>query len=71
VNGEEKYWIRVRIIDGDYGREIILIPKEGKNVDIEKGKIHYPIINSLKINYKGTSEKPQHCFLSITSIMRP
>ena len=62
VNGEEKYWIRVRIIDGDYGREIILIPKEGKNVDIEKGKIHYPIINSLKINYKGTSEKPQQCF---------
>jgi hypothetical protein len=62
VNGEEKYWIRVRIIDGDFGREIILIPTDGTNVDIKKGKIHYPIINSLKINYQGISDSPQQCF---------
>jgi hypothetical protein len=70
VNGEEKYWVRVRIIDGDYGREIILVPHSIKigniidipNVEIEKGKIYYPVITSLTINYQGTLEKPQQCF---------
>lgn len=63
VNGEEKYWIRVRIIDGNYGKEIIIVPtNNGTDVDIKKGIIHYPIINELKISYKGKQVKPQHCF---------
>lgn len=69
VNGEEKYWIRVRIIDGDFGKEIILVPKEIgvdpfkiSTVEIVKGKIHYPVITSLGINYQGVQKKPQQCF---------
>lgn len=60
VNGEEKFWIRVRIIDGDYGREIILTPK-GATVDITSGKIHFPIISSLLIEYEDVGEPPQRC----------
>ena len=63
VNGEEKYWIRVRIIDGDYGKEIIIVPTGvGTIVNITSGIIHYPIINELKISYQGKPAQPQHCF---------
>jgi hypothetical protein len=64
VNGEEKYWIRVRIIDGDYGKEIIIVPIEsdGAEVDIQLGTIHYPEVTELEINYEGIPVQPQHCF---------
>jgi hypothetical protein len=60
VNGEEKFWIRVRLIDGDYGKEIILKPN-GSQVDIIPGAIHFPVISNLLINYKGVGEQPQKC----------
>lgn len=61
VNGEEKFWIRVRLIDGDYGKEIILNPRGGTEVDITAGKIHFPVINHLLIDYAGVGEPPQKC----------
>lgn len=61
VNGEEKFWIRVRIIDGDYGKEIILNPKGGGQVDILSGKIHFPVISKLLIDYEDVGEPPQKC----------
>ncbi|HEV2860987.1 MAG TPA: putative baseplate assembly protein [Pyrinomonadaceae bacterium] len=61
VNGEEKYWIRVRLIDGDYGREIILQPQNGASVNIVAGKIHFPIVSNLRISYEGVGARPQRC----------
>ncbi|MFN0085513.1 MAG: putative baseplate assembly protein [Blastocatellia bacterium] len=63
ANGEEKFWIRARIIDGDYGREILIEPKPngGAEVDIKKGHIYFPIISDLKIEYKTVKEEPQKC----------
>lgn len=64
VNGEEKYWIRVRIVDGDYGREIIVKPKNDgtPEVKIESSKIHFPIIFDLSINYETQHLPPEKCF---------
>ena len=62
ANGEEKFWIRARIIDGDYGREILIEPKgAGTEVDIKKGHIYFPIISDLKIDYKTVREGPLEC----------
>jgi hypothetical protein len=63
VNGEEKFWIRVRIVDGDYGKEIVLKPNPsgGTQVDITVGKIRFPIINNLLIDYENVGEQPQKC----------
>ena len=63
VNGEEKFWIRVRIVDGDYGKEILIVPKGNgsQEVEVKPGKVHYPIISSLTIEYENTGEKPRQC----------
>ena len=61
VNGEEKFWIRVRLIDGDYGREIVLNPKGGNLVDITTGTVHFPVISNLLITYANVGEQPQQC----------
>ena len=63
VNGEEKFWVRVRIIDGDFGRELIVEPAGTKSteVKISKGKIKYPIINELTLYYEDVLREPQYC----------
>jgi hypothetical protein len=62
VNGEEKFWIRVRIIDGDYGKEILIEPTgTGPTVNIKKGTIQFPIISNLTIDYENTGKLPQKC----------
>ncbi|MCP4368023.1 MAG: putative baseplate assembly protein [Deltaproteobacteria bacterium] len=60
VNGEEKYWVRVRIVDGDYGKEIEVVP-DGAITKIEKRAIHYPIIKEMTINYESVEREPDHC----------
>ena len=72
VNGEEKFWIRVRLIDGDYGKEFIIKPEtENGNpstqVVFEKGIVHYPIIKKLCISYKNTLRQPEQC-LSLNNL---
>jgi hypothetical protein len=62
VNGEEKFWIRARIVDGDYGKEILIEPTGiGTEVDILKGTVYFPIISKLEINYESAPELPQAC----------
>ncbi len=64
VNGEEKYWIRVRIIDGDYGKEVIL-----ENIDIDgtdelkatEGNIYHPEIKELTITYEAKEQPIENC----------
>lgn len=76
VNGEEKYWIRAKIIEGDYGKKIKLINEKikiqkGINPDSEEEfyfvtsqllDVHYPIINNIKITYVSSPEFPVCCY---------
>jgi hypothetical protein len=55
VVGQENYWIRVRIVSGDYGREKFIPDDEGTwrpNQD----DIDPPVIDSLRIDYTFGSE---------------
>ncbi|MCB0302442.1 MAG: putative baseplate assembly protein [Calditrichaeota bacterium] len=62
VNGEEKYWIRARIVDGNYGDEFVFLPgSNGTDIDLSLGCIHYPIIKELTITYDAASRQLQHC----------
>lgn len=47
INGVEDYWIRVRLIGGNFGKEYVL---SKKNV-IEPGKFYPPKIKNLKLSY--------------------
>jgi len=49
VNGTENYWIRVRLIEGNLGKEYV-ISKKNK---IEPGKFHPPEIRNLKLSYSA------------------
>lgn len=67
VNGEEKYWIRLRLIDGDYGKEIKLATNETGPTSVPgevravKGQVYYPIIKQLDIKYKSVKQPPEYC----------
>jgi len=61
VNGEEKFWIRTRIIDGDYGKEIVLKNSNSNGVRAVEGNVFYPVITELLIDYEDIEKKPQHC----------
>lgn len=59
VNGQENYWIRVKIVDGDYGKE--------KFEDVsgtwkpDTSQIKPPVIKKLTITYAPSSQNLQHC----------
>ncbi|MBN1552814.1 putative baseplate assembly protein, partial [bacterium] len=71
VNGEEKYWIRGRILSGDFGKpfkiETVLITTKDSNGNEfttmikqpVESSVYYPIINSIVINYETSPENPQ------------
>ncbi|WP_292388409.1 putative baseplate assembly protein [Methanosarcina sp. UBA5] len=61
INGKENYWIRVRMVGGNYGKEYEIISSEeivnaqGNKVSCAKvvpGHFFPPQITNLKINYK-------------------
>jgi hypothetical protein len=58
VGGQENYWVRVRIIDGDYGKGPVYDPVNQKWLP---GTIEPPIINKITIHYRTEPTKPQHC----------
>ncbi|HET9530902.1 MAG TPA: hypothetical protein VFQ92_11150, partial [Blastocatellia bacterium] len=61
VVGQESYWIRARIVGGDYGRELFFLDKNNQ-LKIRKNPIRPPLIKSLSISYAVTERKqPQFC----------
>jgi hypothetical protein len=68
VNGEDKFWIRVRIIDGDYGKEIEIDGANYFGVKTVPGTIYYPIIKDLKITYEAAPQYPGY-FLTHNNLM--
>ncbi|HEV8430469.1 MAG TPA: putative baseplate assembly protein [Pyrinomonadaceae bacterium] len=62
VAGQENFWIRARIVGGDYGREQFTFNKDTGEIKVEKDPIRPPKINSLGISYSVTELKePQFC----------
>ncbi|MBE9592052.1 MAG: putative baseplate assembly protein, partial [Proteobacteria bacterium] len=59
VAGQENYWIRVRIISGDYGKEEFI--RRGETWISVPSQINPPIINELTITYTPTFQNLQHC----------
>lgn len=47
VNGSDNYWIRVRLIDGNFGKEYVISKKN----TLEPGKFYPPLMKNLKLNY--------------------
>lgn len=62
VAGQENYWIRARIVGGDYGREQFTFNKDTGEIKVEKDPIRPPKVNSFGISYSVIELKePQFC----------
>lgn len=61
VNGQENYWIRVRIISGDFGKERYVEKNGAWSVDASQ--INPPVLSTITITYDNTHapEPLQHC----------
>ena len=66
VNGQENFWIRVRLIGGHYGQEMIIIDDKDdatvtvkKGITVQKGKVTPPKITSLTITYLLSAQPAQ------------
>ncbi len=61
INGVENFWIRVRIIAGDYGKEAYYTPKDPD--DLQQGYLFHeatfapPSISSIAVTYQLTKEE--------------
>jgi len=53
INGEENYWLRVRLVDGDYGREFFVKSGTGDDAVWEQdySNVKPPIIVELTLSY--------------------
>ena len=68
VAGQENFWIRARIVGGDYGRELFSVDPVTGQVKIEKDPIRPPRILKLGIAYQLTQfQNPQVC-LTLNSL---
>ena len=63
VAGQNNYWIRVRIIYGDYGKEkMVGVPAvDPKTWEISTADIDPPVIYALKIHYNYGAIPPTYC----------
>ncbi len=67
VAGQENYWIRARIIGGDYGRELFTVEKDNQ-IKLKKDPIRPPIIRKLEIFYSVSKEKPPQFCLTLNNL---
>jgi hypothetical protein len=67
VNGVNNYWIRVRIVSGDYGKEAIYrlkVPgKPEEGYVLEPATFAPPAISSIRADYTLTKEEPPQAVL--------
>jgi len=66
VAGQENYWIRVRIVSGDYGREEVILLGEPPNQYLmpDRSSINPPVITRLQITYSlQEAFDLQHCLI--------
>lgn len=60
VAGQENFWIRARLVGGDYGRETFSVDKNGKVIS-EKSTLRPPKVRSLRIRYQSPPVPPGTC----------
>lgn len=63
VAGQENFWIRARLVGGDYGRETFKIegPPGNQKIVSEKSSLRPPKVRSIRISYKAKPEPPEAC----------
>lgn len=71
VAGQKSYWIRARIVGGDYGKETFALSRNSKTSELSgyaqqvistKSTIRPPLVNSLTISYEVITEQyPEKC----------
>jgi Baseplate J-like protein len=63
VNGNKNFWIRARIVSGDYGKEIMKLDTTGETpvyrVSLEE--IKPPVIFNLKLSFSSPPKRLQEC----------
>ncbi|HEY9617784.1 MAG TPA: helix-hairpin-helix domain-containing protein [Microcoleaceae cyanobacterium] len=59
VSGQQNYWIRVRLISGDYGREEFEVNPNDNGKIISKSNFYPPKISQFKINYYPPAAQAQ------------
>jgi hypothetical protein len=55
-NGIESFWIRVRIVSGDYGEEAHYV-KDNNEIKLEPSTLKPPSISSIKVSYQTKVDK--------------
>ena len=77
VAGQESYWIRARIVAGDYGRESFTLAQEssfhgvtkaGTQLIAAKNTIRPPIVRSLAVSYELSAKKTPEALLSLNNL---
>ena len=63
ASGQKNYWIRAKIVGGDYGREEFTLIGTGNEQKVNaESKYKLPVIRELKVNYYfDTKERLQYC----------
>ena len=67
VNGQDNYWLRVRLVKGNYGKDASYVLKNPANPDdgynLIPASFRPPVIASVKIGYEITPQRPPEvCF---------
>ncbi len=61
VNGHERYWIRARLTDGDYGK-VVYVTREGR-VEADDSGVKEPAYNRASLSYRPAPRSPQHVYI--------
>ncbi|KST62195.1 putative baseplate assembly protein [Mastigocoleus testarum] len=60
INGELQYWLRVRLINGTYGREVVQINSEN-NENITEYRFNAPLLEDFTITYVPEASLLDYC----------
>lgn len=61
VAGQENFWIRARLVGGDYGRETFTVDQGSGKVTSDKTELRPPNVSVLRISYDAKPEPPEAC----------
>lgn len=67
VAGQENFWLRSRIVGGDYGREQFTVDDNGR-LTVQKDPIRPPLIKTLDITYRLIEQKPPQFCVTLNNL---
>jgi hypothetical protein len=68
VSGQKGFWIRARIVAGDYGRDTFVFDPVTKQISVEKNPIPPPEVSRLEIFYNLEEEKPPQQVITFNNL---